>query len=309
MHVVQKVILSHLETHYRSCLNAIDDLKRNPFNTLITLLVISITLSLPASLVMLVQNGQQFISGWDPRSQISLYLDEEASFHETNELAKALKGQASIMDVEILGPEKALKEFQAQTGIQNILGALGKNPLPYSLILYLAPELPIAKAEYLVNQLQIIPKVDSVQLDLLWLKRLEAMMQFGETFISIMTVILSLAVLLVIGNTTRINLQNKKTTIEITQLFGASKAFILRPFLYMGFWYGLIGALLALVILMLGVLSLNPSVKTLANLYQSDFYFLPLNFSNSLTLITIAVLLCITGTWVTGHRFLSHHDY
>ena len=64
----------------------------------------------------------------------------------------------------------------------------------------------------------------------------------------------------IIGNTIRLDIENRRDEIEVTKLIGASNAFVRRPFLWTGFWYGLLGGLMALLLVYVGLALLTVAI-------------------------------------------------
>ena len=157
----------------------------------------------------------------------------------------------------------------------------------------------------LVDELQKENKVELAQLDMLWVQRLYTLIQVAERGIWIIGGLLSLAVLLVIGNTIRLDIQNRREEIEVSKLIGASNAFIRRPFLYTGLWYGLAGGVLAWVLTSLSLGLLDGPLHRLTSLYQSDFRLSGLNEQNILFLLGVSCLLGLAGSWLAVGRHLS----
>ena len=82
----------------------------------------------------------------------------------------------------------------------------------------------------------------------------------------------ALGILVIIGNTIRLDIENRRNEIEVTKLVGGSDAFVRRPFLYNGVWYGVGGALVAGLIVTTVVTVLSDPVQRIAGLYGSAFH-------------------------------------
>jgi cell division transport system permease protein len=117
-------------------------------------------------------------------------------------------------------------------------------------------------------------------------------------------VLLGVAIIIIIGNTIRLDIQNRREEIEVTKLIGASNAFVRRPFLYTGLWYGLGGGLLALALVGYGLYALDEPISRLAGLYNSGFSALGLDLRESLTIVGVGVLLGLTGSWIAAARHM-----
>ena len=147
--------------------------------------------------------------------------------------------------------------------------------------------------------------MELAQLDLQWVKRFNAIMEIVQRTIRVMAVLLGLAVLLIIGNTIRLEIQNRREEIEITKLIGATNGFIRRPFLYAGLWYGIFGALAGALLVELALLQLLDPVQRLAGLYQSGFSLEILTSAEFFYLLIAGSTLGLTGAWVAVGRHLS----
>jgi len=146
--------------------------------------------------------------------------------------------------------------------------------------------------------------VELVQVDLEWVQRLQAMTGLLERAVLLLAVLFASAVLLVVGNTVRLEILNRREEIEIAKLVGATDAFIRRPFLYDGLWYGLLSGLMALGLLVTSLGLLAGPVEELAGLYQSAFRLHALPQAESLYLLTGGALLGLGGAWIAVGRHL-----
>ena len=91
----------------------------------------------------------------------------------------------------------------------------------------------------LQEELGNLPEADTVQVDTEWVQRFHAILDIVRRSIVIGASLLGIAIVIIIGNTIRLDIQNRREEIEVTKLIGASNAFVRRPFLWSGFWYGL----------------------------------------------------------------------
>jgi len=268
--------------------------------------VIGIALALPSGLYVLTGNLQRLSTQWDGGASLSLFLRHEVTTGQAGALADKLRQWPEIEQLRLITPQEALVEFRELSGFGDTLDTLDENPLP--AVLAIKPADSAAQAEpaaALLERLRALPEVDLAQLDLQWVKRFNAIVDIVQRSIWVLASLLGLAVLLVTGNTIRLEIQNRREEIEITKLIGATSAFIRRPFLYSGLLYGLGGALLAAVLVELAFLQLNSPVRQLAGLYESSFRLQMLSFSESLTLLAAGSLLGLLGAWLAVGRHLA----
>jgi cell division transport system permease protein len=134
--------------------------------------------------------------------------------------------------------------------------------------------------------------------------RFQAILGLAQAAVGLLAGLLGLGVLLIVGNTIRLEIQNRRGEIEIMELVGATAAFIRRPFLYAGAWYGLLGGISAWLLVTIAALALQGPVSHLASLYRSDFPLAGLGPLALLTLLGGSMLLGLVGSWIAVNRHL-----
>lgn len=283
--------------HAYVLLSSLGQFTRSPLPSFMTAAVIGIALALPAGLYLLLENARHISANWDGNVQISLYLHADIEAEQAETLANVLRQRPDIKEVHLVTPEQALEEYKQLSGFKEALAALEDNPLPSLLVI--RPSLSDAdSAQSLVASLQGFPEVELAQFDMRWLQRLFAMMDMVQRGVLTLAALLGLAVLLIVGNTIRLAIYNRRDEIEINKLFGATDAFIRRPFLYSGFWHGVIGALLAWLLLALAFHTLQAPVQQLAALYHSNYRLLSLDSGEIFKLLLIGAGLGLSGAWL-----------
>lgn len=292
--------------HAQVALNSLGRLMREPLASLMTISVIAIALALPAALYLLANNLQVLSTYWDGDTTISLFLKQQTSTEQTQNLAGQFKQWSEIDAIQVITPQQALEEFRSRSGFGDALDLLNENPLPAVIALKPAPQYTDPdQISRLLDKLKALPDVEMAQLDLQWVKRLSAILALAKRGIWLVAGLLGLAVLLVVGNTIRLEIQNRKQEIEITRLIGATNGFIRRPFLYSGFWYGLTGALLAWLLLQIAVLLLGGPVRQLAGLYDSSFRLQAFSLAEAVLLLMSGTALGLLGAWLAVSRHLG----
>jgi len=295
----------HLLRHAQVFFYTLGQLSRRPASMLMTAAVIGIALALPTGLHVVLKSAQQLSGGWDQASQISLFLQRGTREEEARRLVRQLEQRPQIRQVNYISPEQALAEFQRLSGFGQALDALADNPLPAVLVV-----LPVleqgspAATEALLAELREDPRVDLARLDVQWVKRLYAIMEILRQGVYVLASLLALAVLLVVGNTIRLAIQNRRDEIVIIKLIGGTDAFIRRPFLYTGFWYGLFGGLIAWLLVSLSLWILGGPVEKLAGLYQNSFSLRGLNTQTTTILLLSGIALGLIGSWIAVGRHL-----
>ncbi|NJO16928.1 MAG: cell division protein FtsX [Thioploca sp.] len=275
---------------------SLGQIARTPLPSLMTAAVIGIALALPTGLYLLLENVQDISRDWGGAAQISLFLNKNLTETQVHKLAEQLLQRPDISTIRIITPAEALEEYRTLSGFGEALSALKENPLPPVLVVQPAiPQTDFTAGEAVLDSLSQLKEVEVAQFDMLWLKRLYAMIEIVRRGIGILATLLSLAVLLVIGNTIRLSIYNRREEIEIYKLVGATDAFIRRPFLYIGFWYGLSGGLIAWLLVNLSFWLLQAPVKKLTALYYSQFELVTLDLFSSTVLLLTGALLGLAG--------------
>ena len=298
---------TYITRHAQVALNSLGRLMKDPMASLMTTAVIAIALALPSALYLLTNNLQRLSTHWDGDTTISLFLKQQTSAEQTQNLADQFKQWQEIEAIQMITPDQALEEFRSRSGFGDALDILEENPLPPVIAVKPAAQFSdpdnISK---LLEKLKALPDVDIAQLDLQWVKRLNAILELVKQGIGLIAGLLGLAVLLIIGNTIRLEIQSRKDEIKITQLVGATNGFVRRPFLYSGLWYGLIGSLLAWLLIQTAFLVLSNPVKNLAGLYDSAYQLNALSITESFTLFITGSLLGLLGSWIAVGRHLEY---
>jgi len=292
--------------HLWVLVSSLGALWRTPLATVMTAAVIGIALALPTGLHVLLQNVQQLSMGWEGTAQMSLFLKSEVPEKRIQSLADKLRGWEGVAEVQYISREQALVEFRELSGFGDSLDSLDENPLPAVLVLRPTAEATEpAQMERLLDKVQTLESVDLAQLDMEWVRRLSGIIEVGKRGVLLLGGLLALAILLVVGNTIRLTILSRRQEIIVTKLIGATNTFIRRPFLYTGFWYGLMGAVLAwlLVAILLGLLS-DP-VSRLSFLYNSGFSLDGLDLETVVILLGSGIALGLLGSWLAVGRHLQ----
>lgn len=291
--------------HAQAFFFSLGKLWRQPLANFMTIAVIGIALALPATLFILLQNIQNLGAGWDNKAQVSLFLKQTITNDQAHVLQQQLQSQSNIGKVTYVSPEDGLAQFEKQSGFGNVLQQLNSNPLPAVLLVEPADNIhsPLL-IHALVEQLKQLPQVDVAQLDMGWVKRLFGIINLAEQGVVALGFLLALTVILVVGNTIRLSIQNRRDEIEVTKLVGASNSFVRRPFLYTGILYGFLGALIAYLLVTILLMWLSGPVESLSGLYQSSFYLQGFSLFSSEILLIIGMALGWLGAWIAVARQL-----
>ncbi|MFV8836221.1 permease-like cell division protein FtsX [Aquisalimonas sp.] len=291
--------------HARAAVGALGRLARTRLASGMTAGVLGIALALPAAFLLLLDNVERHAGDWDDGAQISLFLQMDIGESAHRELADELAGRHSIERAEVVTPDEALTEFQELSGMDAALAMLDDNPLPPVIVIHPRRGTDATSLETLTNELSDHGAVDRARLDLEWVQRLQAIMELLRRAAWIVAGLLGLAVIMVVGNTIRLAIENRREEIVITKLIGGTNAFIRRPFLYEGAWYGVIGGLLATILVEGGRLMLSGPLHRLAELYQTGPLLSGLGFQGIVAVWAVGIGLGLAGSWIAVGRHLA----
>jgi cell division transport system permease protein len=289
--------------HRQACALVLRQFARTPVATLLTMLVIGVSLSLPAGFYALLKNLHDLAGQTHGEPQITLVLAATANSDAVNDLQARLKKYVEIAEFRFISRDQALQELNKDTGLGDITAGLEKNPLPDIITVHPAGR----DAESIIRlqkELQKLPKVDAALLDEAWVKRLDALLDLGQKAVLILAVLLGFALIVISGNTIRLQILSQRDEIEVSKLIGATDPFVRRPFLYHGALQGLAGGGIAWIIVAAAFHLLNGSIDKLAGLYSLNFHLAAPLSSDILALLLFAALLGWLGAFLSVGRHL-----
>jgi len=299
-------IQSWLLRHAQVSLASLGRMFRAPIATLMTSTVIGIAVCMPAGMWVILDNLKQLSGSLDGAASISVFIKQEATPKQVLELHSRYSELPEVSETQLISSDDALMEFRQFSGFSRALDILDENPLPAVIVVTPTTAFSTAKqAPLLAKKLEQDPLVDFAQLDLEWVKRFHAITDIALRAVIILASVLGLAVLLIIGNTIRLEIQNRHDEIAITKLIGTTNAFIRRPFLYAGFWFGLLGGITAWLLVSISLWLLAGPISTLTGLYQTDFRLDLLGFAATLLLVFGSALLGLLGARIAVGRHLD----
>jgi cell division transport system permease protein len=291
--------------HAQALLGSLGRLARTPLATILTVTVIGVALALPTGLALFVQNARLATGDFKNAVDFTVHFKVGTALERVNQLARTVRQRDDIESVTVTSADDSLEEFKKNSGFGDALAALENNPLPHHLVVRpKADGAAPVEAEALRRYFAAWPEVEVVQLDSDWVRRFNAILDVLRRVLWTAIVVLGFGVLAVVGNTIRLEIQNRRSEIEVTKLVGGSNAFVRRPFLYTGAFYGLAGALLAALIIWGAGSYLERAVAALAAQYGSRFDLAGLGWREFGTLAGVSGILGWFGALISTGRHL-----
>jgi cell division transport system permease protein len=298
-------IRAYFSRHAQTLIGSLGRIVNQPFATSMTMGVVAVALALPLFLNLFLQNVRNATSEWNDAFDLSVYMDKSAGADAAAALAGQLRQRDDVSAVRIISADQALADFRQNSGFGKALDALGDNPLPNTLVVTptLAASTP-GGTDALKLAITAMANVQAVQLDTEWVKRLHAILDIIRQIVLLTGVLLGVGVVLIVGNTIRLDILNRRDEIEVMKLVGATDGFARRPFLYSGVWYGLGGGIAALLLVAIAAALLARPVAELARLYGSQFRLHGLGLGTSALTLLAAVALAWFGSWLAATRHI-----
>jgi cell division transport system permease protein len=298
-------VQAYFARHAQTLLGSLGRIVHQPFATLLTMGVVAVALALPLFLDVALQNVRSATGNWNEAFDLSVYMDKKAGAARVAALAKQLRLREDVAAVRVITAEQALAEFRENSGFGRALDALTDNPLPDTLIV--TPTLSASTpggTDALKLAITALADVQTVQLDTEWVKRFRTMLDILRRVVLLTAGLLGVGVVLIVGNTIRLDILSRRAEIEVMKLVGASDGFARRPFLYSGIWYGLGGGLIALTLVAIAAAVLARPVEQLAGLYGSEFHLQGIGLGAGAGVLLAAVGLAWFGSWLAATRHI-----
>ena len=293
-----------VDHHVTAARFALRRLAAAPVNTLLAVIAIGIALALPAGGQMLLSNARQIAQHGATKPQISLYMIVDADRASATNLQANLSKHPGITSVELLAREDTLKRMRQSPGLKDVIDALPANPFPDALVI--APKDEGAEAmELLASELRALPKVEHVQLDSAWVKRIDALLKVGRTGVAMLALLLGVGLIAITFNVIRLQVMTMRAEIEVSQLLGATDGYIRRPFLYFGGLLGVFGGVLAWGLVLAATTMIRGPIGELADLYGTQLILTGLSERDALILLSGAAFLGWLGAALSLRQHLS----
>jgi cell division transport system permease protein len=281
--------------HRQSALAAWRRLAQHKAASLLTISVSGIALALPLVLLGLIGNVQGLAGQLRSSGEIAVFLTPGLPISTVATLADRLRAEAGVAAVKLQSPEQGLAELKTVPDFAEAIAALDRNPLPY--VLLIRPQDQAVTAD-LLERLRGHPEIEQIQHDADWQRRLQRVLALLQRLSELFMLLFGGGALLLIAHGVRLEVQSRAAEIGIVKLLGASDAFVRRPFLWSGFWFGLHSALFALILVwVLGGL-LQAPVAALAQSYGSGFTLQAPSAIMAAATLAAGVLLGSTGAFL-----------
>ena len=296
-------MFNFLHNHYQAFLNGFSRFINNIGASVMMIVVIGITLCLPSAGLLLIENAGQISQNIEHEAEISIFLDKAVSKDQIDFIQLSLKKNSLVKKIHFEPKLIAWEKLQTKLDVA-VSSSVSTNPLPDAFFISLNT-LDEIKIQKLIDNLDGIDGIDSVILDGNWIKKLRIGLSLGKLSIFFIASLLIVVLLVVIGNTIRLQTLTYKDEIEVSKLIGATNAFIQRPFMYTGILYGLGGGIVTISILKLSVFGLNATLNKLVSIFGTDFIFKDLPQNYYMYIIVLAMLIGLVSSYISARNSIQ----
>lgn len=286
-------LLQYFIAHLSAFKISLRNITLTPLSTLMTVLAIGLCLSLPMSIFLFVKNLQHWSQGWHESAAISLYIEPQSTPQQIRVILDKIKEYPFVESTTLISPQQALEEFQLASGLKDTLALLPENPLPGVINIQLNTNQFSDQNEFksMKESLAKLPQVKLANFDFEWISRLNGFLSVGKLLAQLLFLIIGLGVVLMVGNTIRLTLERHRDEIEVLNMIGATLGFIRRPFLYRGMLYGVLGGIVAALVINLAIFALQTPIQQLSLLFEGVLSLRNLPLNDTLFLLITSTML------------------
>ena len=241
--------------------------------------------------IIVQQNSYQLIDYIRSEYKIEVFFEDNVTNEDAQLIVDQIKELDGVQSIAIVTKEHALKIYQEQFD-ENLIDILGYNPLPSSAVINIEKHGNTeVDVEPLITNLEKILNVDEVVYEGMLIRRVEYFYKTIVKIISYIAIGLLVITMIVISNTVKLSVYAKQDLIQNLKSIGATKMFIKTPFIIEGILDGIIGAILAIIVLLVAVRSGN---AYFADLFSFKILF---NIYGMVWLMAIAILIGLIGSY------------
>ena len=292
-------IRQYLERHQLALRQMVQGLKGSPLLTLLLVALITIALSLPGILLVILQNTQGIVSDLDQPASISAYVSPHTSDATIAELSNKISAMESVAQVEVISAQDSLDYFRNQYSMEQSLALFDENPFPAVIEISVQSEHSRGMAlDTLLFNLKQQNHIERLETNVVWLKRMNALIAFISTSVWLLAILFTSAAILMISTLMLSEITRRLDEIKILRLLGATAIFIRRPFLYTAWAYGLMGGFGAALVIVIVCTLVHTKLQGLITLYHGG-HLAGLNYP-IISAVTLgsAIVICLSGTGI-----------
>ena len=279
------------------------NIKANNFIQAIGIGMMTVSFLVFGLFILLYVNVAQWFEQWGASRSISVYIEDNMSMESKDALQHYLVSISDEEGVKFISKADALSFFKDMTGSYGtILEETGDNPLPASFEVSFSGDLP-ADIKEIAELIKEYDGVSDVHYTEDILSRFKGVINFVKVTAGVVCVLLALGVIFIVSNTIKLTIYSRKEQLEIYKLVGATDQFVKAPFIFEGFFHGIISGLISLGILYAGTVLLSIVNFEFFGFIPVKFNFMPMQYV--FIIFSANILLGALGSIIAVGRFLE----
>ena len=245
---------------------ALRDLRRAGRVAVSAILLITLSLAALGAFWLLSSNMSEAVTQFRERVKLVVYLKREPGTVEANALVERVRAMPGVAAVRYVGKAEALGTLKQLLGKDAAVADTLQNPLPASLeVTPTADGATLDGARALVTRLSALPETDEVGGGVEWMERFAHGQRLLWLFALGVGAVLAVAAILTVTTATTLVLHARRDEMEIMRLVGAPELVVRLPLLLQGMMQGLLGAMLAIWVLVACYALIGPRIEPLVS--------------------------------------------
>jgi cell division transport system permease protein len=234
-------------------------LRRRRRASLTAVITIAAAMAIPGGFTIAMRNANRVMAGWEQSAELSVFLRPDATPGQISAIEQTIDSSGMATRRTLVSQTEALRRFRQDfPDLGAAAASLDANPLPASVEARLNPSRAGRdEVDRLVGRLSGRPGVADVRADRTWLARIMALMRMVRALAVTIAALLAIAAAFTVANVVRLAAVARTQEIEIMQLVGAPAVYVRGPFVAEGVIQGGAGALLAVLLLGVGLVGLQ----------------------------------------------------
>ena len=300
-------MFNYFHNHFQAFNRALVRIISNFGSSLMMFIVIGVTLFLPRSGLLIVQNVSQISNNIAYDAELSLFLKKGIKQEQIDFIQSALNKTLIVKKTHYESKLIAWDKLQSKLNLNPLSTGISENPLPDAFFISLNT-FNEKEINTLIDNLKTIDGVENIFFDAGWVKKLRSILYLLKIGLAFLGAILIIVLIVVIGNTIRLQTLTHKDEIEVSKLIGATNSFIQRPFIYTGLIYGLGGGLITVFTLKLSIEIFNKAAINLEAMLGGTFILKNLMWQQNLSIILIAMIIGCLASFFAAHQSIKKFE-
>jgi cell division transport system permease protein len=300
-------MFNYFHNHFQAFNRAMVRIFSNFASSLMMFVVIGVTLFLPSSGLLIVENISQISNNIAYDAELSLFLEKGIKQDQIDFIQSALNKTLIIKKTHYESKLTAWDKLQSKLNLNPLSTGISENPLPDAFFISLNT-FNQKEINTLINDLKTIDGVENIFFDAGWVKKLRSILYLLKIGLAFLGAILVIVLIVVIGNTIRLQTLTHKDEIEVSKLIGATNSFIQRPFIYTGLMYGLGGGIITISTLKLTIEIFNKAAINLEAVLGGAFILKNLVWHQNLGIILISMIIGCSASFFAAHQSIKKFE-